>query len=120
MAAQREPVFPNPDVGETGPYTHLGFCRAKPGCEDQVEALILGLVEPLRAEPGSLEFHVHRDRADRSAFVIYEMFRSLDDLKAHVALPHTQAFIRAIQPLVEGPLRQQFLRMCSALPRAAS
>ncbi|HUQ60592.1 putative quinol monooxygenase [Lentzea sp.] len=110
------PVLPEPDAGETGPYAHLGFCKAKPGHEDEVERLILGLVEPLRAEEGSIEFHVHRDRADRSQFVIYEMFRSRQDLEKHVAQPYVHEFVRAVQPLVEGPLRQQFLRMSSTLP----
>jgi quinol monooxygenase YgiN len=109
-------VLPEPDADETGPYSHLGFAQARPGHEDEVEALILGLVEPLRAEDGSVEFHVHRDRADRSQFVIYEMFRSKQDLEKHLAQPYVQEFVRAIQPLVTGPLRQQFLRMSSTLP----
>ncbi|MFG1605084.1 putative quinol monooxygenase [Actinoplanes sp. NPDC049265] len=113
------PQFPEPDPDETGPYTHLGFAVAKPGHEDEVEALILALVEPLRAEEGAIEFHVHRDRADRRTFVIYEMFRSKKDLERHVAQPYTQDFIRSMQPHVEGPLRQQFLRMVSTLPTAA-
>jgi quinol monooxygenase YgiN len=109
-------ILPEPDAGETGPYTHLGFAKAKPGCEAEVEGLILGLVEPIRSEEGSIEFHVHRDRADRSLFVIYEVYRSKRELEQHIVQPYTQEFIRAIQPYVEGPLRQQFLRMCSALP----
>ncbi len=109
-------VLPEPDVDETGPYSHLGFARAKPGSEDVVEELILGLVEPLRAEDGAIEFHVHRDRADRSLFVIYEVFRSKGHLEKHLATPRTREFRRLIQPHVEGPLRQQFLRMCSELP----
>jgi quinol monooxygenase YgiN len=112
----RQAVLPEPDAGETGPYAHLGFATAKPGCAGQVEELILGLVEPLRAEAGSLEFHVHRDRADRDTFVIYEVFRTKDDLEKHLAQPYTQEFIGAIGPYVTGPLRQQFLRLCSPLP----
>jgi quinol monooxygenase YgiN len=57
-------VLPEPDADESG--------------------LILGLVEPLRAESGSIELHVHRDRSDRSLFVIYEMSRSKDDLVRHL------------------------------------
>ncbi|HEX7301624.1 putative quinol monooxygenase [Lentzea sp.] len=110
------PVLPEPDADETGPYTHLGFCRARPGHEDEVERLVLGLVEPLRAEEGSVEFHVHRDRADRAEFVIYEVFRSKRDLEEHLAQPYVGEFVHAIGPLVEGPLRQRFLRMSSALP----
>ncbi|MBU2667173.1 antibiotic biosynthesis monooxygenase [Actinoplanes bogorensis] len=113
------PVLPEPDEDETGPYTHLGFARARPGHEDEVERLILSLVEPLRAEDGALEFHVHRDRADRGLFVIYEMFRSKQHLEKHLAQAYTRAFIAGIGPHVEGPLRQQFLRMSSPLPGGA-
>ncbi|MEV8376146.1 putative quinol monooxygenase [Kribbella sp. NPDC056861] len=112
------PQLPAPDPDETGPYVHLGFATARPGREDEVEQLIVALAEPLRAEPGAIEFHVHRDRADRRQFVIYEMFRSKADLEVHLAQPTTQAFVQAIASLVEGPLRQQFLRMCSELPAA--
>jgi quinol monooxygenase YgiN len=116
---QERPPLPEPDSEETGPYTHLGFARAKPGHEDIVEKLILALVEPLRAEEGAIEFHVHRDRADRQTFVIYEMFRSKKELERHIAQPYTQEFIQAIRPHVDGLLRQQFLRMLSTLPASA-
>ena len=111
--------FPEPDEDENGPYTHLGLARAKAGHEAQVEELILALVEPLRAEEGAVAFHVHRDRSDPAAFVIYEAFRSKKDLERHLEQPHTQAFIRDMRPHVEGPLRQQFLRMLSPLPTTA-
>ncbi|MFI7122071.1 putative quinol monooxygenase [Amycolatopsis sp. NPDC049868] len=109
-------VLPEPDVDETGPYCHLGFAEAKPGYENTVEKLILDLVEPLRAEPGAIEFHVHRDRTEPRLFVIYEVFRSKKDLEEHITQPYTQEFIQKIQSCVTGPLRQQFLRMCSELP----
>ncbi len=99
--------LPEPDADETSPYVHLGFCRAAAGREEQVEKLILGLVDPIRKEPGNVAFHVHRDRSDHRNFVIYEAFRSITDLKAHLAQPYTH---------VDGPLRQQFLRMRSDLP----
>ncbi|GAA2795992.1 putative quinol monooxygenase [Crossiella cryophila] len=109
-------ALPEPDADETGPYAHLGFAKARPGSAERVEELILGLAGPLRAAPGAIEFHVHRDRQEPDLFVIYEVFRSREDLAEHLAQPHTQEFIQAIQPHVEGPLRQQFLRMCSTLP----
>jgi quinol monooxygenase YgiN len=110
------PVLPEPDVDENGPYALLGFATARPGCAGTVEKLIRDLVEPLRAETGAIEFHVHRDRADRDSFVIYEMFRTKSALEKHLDEPYTQEFIRAIQPYVAEPIRQQFLRMCSTLP----
>ncbi len=110
--------LPEPDADETGPYALIGSCKARPGCADELERLILGLVEPIRAEAGAIEFHVHRDRADRDTFVIYEIYDSLSSLKQHIGKPYTQAFIGACRPLVEGGLKQQFLRMSSALAAA--
>ncbi|MES2911216.1 MAG: putative quinol monooxygenase [Pseudomonadota bacterium] len=108
--------LPEPDADERGPYALIGSCRAKPGSADALEALILGLVKPIRSEAGAIEFHVHRDRADRDVFVIYEIYRSLAELKLHISLPYTQSFIENVKPLVDGGLKQQFLRMSSALP----
>lgn len=110
--------LPEPDTDEQGPYALIGSCRARPGCADALEALILGTVAPIRAEQGALEFHVHRDRADRDVFVVYEIYQTIADLKRHLTQPSTQRFIRDVQPLVDGPLRQQFLRMSSTLPAA--
>lgn len=108
--------LPEPDADETGPYVLIGSCRARPGCADALEKLILSQVASIRAEAGAVEFHVHRDRADRDVFVVYEVYRSVGELRAHVMQASTQQFIFDVQPLVDGGLRQQFLRMCSALP----
>ena len=110
--------LPEPDADDKGPYTHLGFCKAKAGHEARVETLILALLEHIRREPGNLAFHAFRDRADAGTFVVYEMFRSIADLRSHLAQPYTRSFIEEIGPHVEGPLRQQFLRMSSRLPEA--
>lgn len=113
-------VLPEIDADETGPYALIGRCRAKPGCANELEQLILGLVAPIRSEPGAIEFHVHRDRADRDVFVIYEIYRSRAELLQHIQQPYTQSFIANCRPLVEGGLQQQFLRMSSLLPKAAA
>jgi quinol monooxygenase YgiN len=36
---------------------------------------MLADLERTRAEPGALQFHIHRDRADPQAFVIYEAWQ---------------------------------------------
>ncbi|WP_086821603.1 putative quinol monooxygenase [Allokutzneria sp. NRRL B-24872] len=95
-------MLPEPDPDETGPCAHLGFATAKPGYAERVEELILGLVEPLRAEPGAVEFHAHRDRADTSQFVIYEVFWSKADLERHLAQPYVQESFRRLSQLSLG------------------
>ena len=80
-------AFPEPLPGETEPYVVWGLAQARPGMGNVLAERLLALVEPSRAEPGALEYHVHRDRRDPDLFALYEAWASLDDLRAHLASP---------------------------------
>ncbi|MEN6627919.1 MAG: antibiotic biosynthesis monooxygenase [Candidatus Sumerlaeia bacterium] len=41
-----------------------------------------------RQEPGNLRFDVLQDKEDASHFMLYEVYRSEDDLRAHQTTPH--------------------------------
>lgn len=75
------PILPEADRGETGPYCVIAQHRAKPGLADALEQRMLADIPLTRAEPGCLQFHLHRDRADRNLFVVYEIWRDLAALK---------------------------------------
>ena len=47
---------------------------AKPGTESQVEALISGLAEEVRREPGNSEFTVYRERDNPRKFFVFEQY----------------------------------------------
>jgi quinol monooxygenase YgiN len=63
------PKLPDPDLEETRPYCVIAKHRAKPGRADAYERRMLADLENTRAEPGALQFHIHRDRFDRNLFV---------------------------------------------------
>ncbi|MFI8580011.1 putative quinol monooxygenase [Ectopseudomonas khazarica] len=56
------------------------------------ERLFRAYVEPSRAEPGCIEYHMLRDAQDPTLFIFYEVWASQAALDAHMALPHMQAF----------------------------
>ena len=76
---------------------------AKEGESDSV-AEILAQAMPLSlAEPGCLQYDVHRDRDDPNRFFLFERYVDEAALEAHGASPHFQELV------IEG-----------ALPRLAS
>lgn len=107
------PDLPLPDDGETGPYALVGSARAKDSLADALEARLVSMVAPTRQEPGVLAYHVHRDRADRSKFVFYEAWRSVDDLRRHFDQPHVASFLNDRHSYLDGDLDITWLRMAS-------
>ncbi|MGW6008179.1 putative quinol monooxygenase [Streptomyces sp. NPDC055210] len=75
-----------------GPIGIYGFARSRPERADELERLLLSFVEPTRAEPGSWQYQVHRDAADPTTLVFYELWRSGDDLRSHLTQPDLARF----------------------------
>ncbi|MFI0940669.1 putative quinol monooxygenase [Streptomyces sp. NPDC021020] len=84
-----------------GPVGLYGFARPRPERAAELEKLLLSFVEPTRREPGSLQYQVHRDAADPTTLVFYELWRSADDLRRHLAVPELARF---------GETRMDYLR----------
>jgi quinol monooxygenase YgiN len=91
----------------------VGTARARSGQADALEQRLLALVEPTRREEGALDYHVHRDRADRDLFVFYETRSSIEALKRHLAQPYIEAFLADRMNYLEGDLDIRWLAMCS-------
>ncbi|MFJ8592081.1 putative quinol monooxygenase [Streptomyces sp. NPDC093598] len=80
-----------PDEGN-GPIGIYGFARPRPERAEELERLLLSFVEPTRAEPGAWQYQVHRDASDPTTLVFYELWRSGDDLRNHLARPDLVRF----------------------------
>jgi quinol monooxygenase YgiN len=68
--------------------TVLARVRAKEGLEDRVREVLLGLVAPTRAEAGCLNYDLHQSIEDKTLFMFYENWVSLDALNQHLESPH--------------------------------
>ena len=62
--------------------------KAKPGQEEAVKAILLGMVEPTRKEPGCLCYNLHQSKSDKTQFLFYEQWASKEALDAHGKTPH--------------------------------
>ncbi|ALI00608.1 antibiotic biosynthesis monooxygenase [Pseudomonas sp. FW306-02-F02-AA] len=66
--------------------------KTRPEKADAFEALFRAYVEPSRAEPGCIEYHMLRDQQDPTLFIFYEIWQSRAHLDVHSNLPHMQQF----------------------------
>lgn len=107
--------LPDPLPGESSPYCLVGTARARAGRADALEARLLSLVEPTRSEAGALAYHVHRDRTDPDLFVFYEAWRSVEDLRAHLAQPCIVAFLAERMSYLERDMEIRWIRMLSPM-----
>jgi len=65
--------------------------KAKPGQEEAVKEVLLGMVEPTRKEPGCLCYNLHQSKSDKTQFLFYEQWASKEAIDAHGKTPHMKA-----------------------------
>lgn len=53
-------------------------------------------------EAGALTYQLHRETDNADAFVVYERWRSLDDLEAHLRTPYISALRAEIDAVMVG------------------
>lgn len=70
----------------------VGIARAKPDRAAELGALLAGLAERSRSEPGCLQSTIHRNPADPVEFVFYESWQSDADLARHLDQPYMREF----------------------------
>ena len=74
---------------------------AKPGSESQVEALISGLAEMVRREPGNIEFTVYRERDNPRKFFVFEQYRDEASFDAHIGAEYGVIFNQRLSSIIE-------------------
>lgn len=95
---------------------HYGFilkAKIRPDKAEAFEALFRAYVEPSRAEPGCIEYHMLRDQQDPTLFVFYEIWASKAALDVHSALPHMREFFDKRMDYLERDFDIQLVEMLS-------
>jgi quinol monooxygenase YgiN len=75
---------------------------AKPGMEEQLEALLRGVVATTLREEGCISYQVNRDAKNPRRFVFTEEWESQAHLDRHLAAPHLQALAAQLPAHIES------------------
>jgi quinol monooxygenase YgiN len=93
------PGTPTPDAAT--PLTIIAKLKAKPGQEAAVYDLCRALLAPTHAEPGCLNYDMHRSSEDPGIIIFYENWSTRALWDAHMQSPHLSTFSAATADLVE-------------------
>jgi quinol monooxygenase YgiN len=66
--------------------------QIKPDKVDSFLAAFKPLIAGSRAEPGCISYTLYQDPSDRTAFLVFEEWKSQAAIDAHFATPHFKAF----------------------------
>lgn len=83
------------------PVKITALLTARPGKAQALSELLLGMVEPCRAEPGNLRWDIWRDQANADRFVLDELYVDNDAIAAHRQTAHFKAYFAVINDLAE-------------------
>lgn len=103
----------------SGQLTLIATLRAKKNMGEELGRRLLALVEPSRAEPGNINYDLHRAIDDPDTWVLYENWKHTSDLTAHFEYPYMKAFAATISEVLEGDMDLRRCTMVTTLaPRA--
>ncbi|XVN13512.1 putative quinol monooxygenase [Pseudomonas corrugata] len=87
--------------------------KTHPEKAEAFEALFRAYVEPSRAEPGCIEYHMLRDQQDPTLFIFYEIWQSQAHLDVHSNLPHMKQFFEHRMDYLERDFEIRRVEMLS-------
>lgn len=86
-----------------GRVTVVAMIRAKPGMEQEVRKVLLGLCGPTRAEKGCINYDLHQAVDNPALFMFHENWVSMADLEAHSQSAHLRAWRARADELLAEP-----------------
>lgn len=87
----------------------IARCEARKGNEDELRALLQGMLAPTRAEQGCKSYELYESDST-GRFYFDETWESEAALDKHIATPHFKYLEQAIEKLLEEPFEVNILR----------
>jgi quinol monooxygenase YgiN len=87
------------------PLTIVATIQALPGHEVEVEKALTEVISPTLAEPGCLQYDLHRDLQKPGLFLFYENWSTKEEWEAHMESGH----LAAMKKSTEGKLEETII-----------
>jgi quinol monooxygenase YgiN len=86
---------------------------ARKGKEDELRALLQGMLVPTRAEPGCITYDLY-ESSSKGHFYFWERWKSQSALDQHIATPHFSHLRRESEKSLQEPFEVHLLTGISA------
>jgi quinol monooxygenase YgiN len=87
------------------PFALLVTIKAKPGKGKELEAAFAPCIVATKKEAGCLAYELNRDPDDPTTYVMFEKFKDVAALEAHLKMKHTTRLFKALEPLTDGEIK---------------
>lgn len=84
------------------PFALIVTFKVKKGNEKAFEEAFAPALEATRKEPGCIAYYLNRDPDSPQTYLMYEQFKGIPGLEAHMKEKHTQKLLETVIPLCEG------------------
>ena len=85
------------------PFTMLVHIKVKDGSAEKFEAAFAKAVKGTRQEKGNLAYDLNRDAQEAGKYLVYERWRNLAGLEAHVKTPHITSLLAEVGDMLAAP-----------------
>jgi quinol monooxygenase YgiN len=89
----------------TKPFALVVTFKVKAGNEKKFEAAFVPCLAATRKEAGCVAYYLNHDTEDPATYVMYEQFKGVEALAAHMKEKHTQTLLATVVPMCEGELK---------------
>lgn len=76
--------------------------KVKAGEEKKFEEAFVPALAATRKEPGCVAYYLNRDPDEANTYVMYESFKGIPALEAHLKEKHTETLLATVIPMCEG------------------
>lgn len=84
------------------PFALLVTFKVKAGNEKKFEEAFAPCLVATRKEAGCIAYVLNRDTEQTSNYIMYESFKGIPALEAHLKEKHTQTLLATVIPMCEG------------------
>jgi quinol monooxygenase YgiN len=88
----------------SAPVSVIARFFPKEGHESAVEAILKGMVNPTRSEPGCQRYDLYRVKDGPTQFALFEIYKDQPALEAHRATEHYKNYRARIVDLLSEPI----------------
>lgn len=87
---------------EKKPFAILVTFKVKAGNEKKFEEAFAPALTATRKEPGCIAYFLNRDPDAPNTYIMYESFKGIPGLEAHMKEKHTQTLLTTVIPMCDG------------------
>lgn len=85
------------------PFSMFVTFKVKAGKNAEFEAAVAAAIKGTVKEPGNVAYQLNHDPDHPDTYVLYERWKTLDALVAHMKTPHLEALGKALAGVTDGP-----------------